>query len=430
LVEEVRMRRMGLWPCCTVALVIAAAGCVKDKDGPGGLEFGAVRLEDEPLPAVLTLPRGVADTANDVGYVANTSGGIDAVSLGSGATLWSTDAAAYPLWLHDSRLVARPKGEKNLLRLIVLDVPKQGAVVLQTDPLTLPEWACVGLERGRSFACRGRFEDDGHFVLHWEARSWPLGKMAEDTRKPRHASGFARFDLESGKVDAVPEGDAPRVLAAQLPESLAKDFSGALAAARLAFLTPSIPMWELHHDGKHLLRVGDRLIFPEGITASGRGKLLLHSFDAVTGQAAEPKLLLETPPFDAEKHLATGKVAPGEIPSGWGSFDAMVCYEVGVVLARGYPLESPLPADAWEAFSATTGKRLGRVTMTPGQEYTLAGRRAYVLVPSGRDLSSEWDHKYPRSLRAVDAASGKLLWERPVAEYHSLHAPHWYRSPD
>lgn len=424
------MRRMGPWPCCVVAVVIAAAGCVKDKDGPGGPELGATRQEDEPLPPVLTLPLGVADTANDVGYVANTSGGIDAVSLGSGATLWSTDAAAHPLWLRGSRLAARPKGDKNLLRLVVLDVRKQGAVVLRTDPLTLPEWACVGLERGRSFSCRGRFEDDGHFVLHWEARSSPLGEMPGDTRKSRHASGFARFDLESGRVDAVPEGQAPRVLAARLPESLAKDFSGALAAAPLPSLNPSILMGGLRSDGKRLLRVGDRLIFPEAITAGGRGKLLLHSFDAVTGKAAEPRLLLETPPFDAEKHWTTAKVAPGEVPSGWGSFDALVCYEVGVVLARGYPLESPLPETTWEAFSATTGKRLGRVILPEGRDYTLAGRWAYVLVPSGRDIHSEWVHKQPRSLRAVDAASGKTLWERPVAEDHSLHAPHWYRSPD
>jgi hypothetical protein len=185
-----------------------------------------------------------------------------------------------------------------------------------------------------------------------------------------------------------------------------------------------------HYDGRHLLRVGDRLVIPEAVTAGGRGKLLLHSFDAVTGKAAEPRLLLETPPFDAGKDWTTAKVAQGEAPSGWGCFDAMVCYEVGIVLARGYSRESPLPANTWEAFSVATGKRLGRVTMPEGQEYTLAGRRAYVLVPSGQASISEWWHKYPRSLRAVDAASGKLLWERPVAEERSLHAPHWYCSPD
>ncbi len=425
------MRRAMVALGCGVGLALVVVGCSKHKqdNSDPSAEFGEMRLE-EPLPPVLTIPLGVADTANDVGYVENTSGGIDAISLESGALLWSTDAAAHPLWLRGSRLVARPAGEKNQLQLVVLDVGNKGAVLLRPKPLTLPEWASIKpvMGRGRSFSCRGRFEDDRHFVVAWEAGSYPLGEMPNDTRKPRQASGFARFDLDSGKVQDVAAEAAPRELAPRLPESLDKVFSGPPLTGL------SVRLWDMNveqMDGTHKrpALVGDHLVYLERTKGDGRLMLWLHTYDAATGKAAEPRLLRQTLPFDPEANPSTSKWRPGEISPDW-HVDATVWTETGLILVNGYPLPEAPPRNTSEVYSANTGERLRRVTIPEGQEYTLVGHRGYMVVHGGRDVRTEWDHKYARSLRAVEAASGKALWERPVAEYHRLFAPRWYSSPD
>ena len=54
----------------------------------------------------VAFPRGVADSAGRAAYMATASGGIEAIDLASGRSLWAADVAARPLLLVNDRLAA------------------------------------------------------------------------------------------------------------------------------------------------------------------------------------------------------------------------------------------------------------------------------------------------------------------------------------
>ena len=87
-------------------------------------------------------PRGVADSAGRVGYVASADGQIGAIDLASGKLLWVTDVASRPLVITGDRLVAQSyvEGKPNALRIVALDVTRNGAPILTSDPVLFPEW--------------------------------------------------------------------------------------------------------------------------------------------------------------------------------------------------------------------------------------------------------------------------------------------------
>ena len=75
------------------------------------------------------------------------------------------------------------------------------------------------------------------------------------------------------------------------------------------------------------------------------------------------------------------------------------------------------PGDyAWWVFSLETGKQIAKLPYD-GQltEASLLGDRLYHLAGGqGRPVFGGGERVVPRSIKAVDLRSGKLLWERPV----------------
>jgi len=156
-----------------------------------------------PLPG-----DGVADPARKTGFFPNTSGGVDALDLGTGKVLWSSKEANRPLVASENRLFAQ-KGNGNQLRVVALDTAKEGKRVFESPPLPLPGWASVEPAYGRRFASSVRLDKNGLF-LTWEARAFYAGGAPPPPQVLKaaqmDASGVVQIDVDSGKIEAL-DGD-------------------------------------------------------------------------------------------------------------------------------------------------------------------------------------------------------------------------------
>lgn len=178
------------------------------------------------LQAPLVLPGGgVADHNGKVGFVPNTSGGIDALDLASGKLLWDTKAAPQPLLATADRLLAQKlvPGKANQVRIVVLDTTQKGKQLLESQPVAFPDWVSVGVAHGRSFGSTARLTDDA-LLLTWQARAWYAGGARPtpeiERRARKAASGVVQVDLKTGKVrtlqgDSIPKG-MPLTVSAQV----------------------------------------------------------------------------------------------------------------------------------------------------------------------------------------------------------------------
>jgi len=179
--------------------------------------------EKEALLAPLALPsRGVADPAGKVGYFSNPSGGIDALDLLGGNVLWSTKDANRPLFATADRLFAQTpvEGKRNQLQIVILDTTRQGKRLQQSTALVFPPWVSVGVAHGRSFASTARLDKQGLLLL-WDARAWYAGGARptpeQEKAARKQASGVARIDPQSGKVEFLEGASLPPGLALVVP---------------------------------------------------------------------------------------------------------------------------------------------------------------------------------------------------------------------
>src|SRR5437879_933266 len=101
------------WPAIAL-LCVALSAHAADREGP----------TQRPV----ALPGGTADPAGKTGFVANATGGIDALNLSDGKLLWKTKDASKPLVALDRRLVAWApvKGKANSLRVLVFETGGKG----------------------------------------------------------------------------------------------------------------------------------------------------------------------------------------------------------------------------------------------------------------------------------------------------------------
>jgi hypothetical protein len=182
-----------------------------------------------------TVPRhlpggGVADPAGKSCFFPNTSGGIDALDLGTGNLLWTSKDANRPLLATENRLFAQ-QGNTNEVRVLVLDSSKEGKRVFESQPIIFPDWVSVQVAYGRSFRSSARVDIKG-FWLSWEARAFyaggarPTPQIEKAARK--EASGVARVDLDTGKIKPL---DADKIAAGKffpIPAEAVTPKAGAL----------------------------------------------------------------------------------------------------------------------------------------------------------------------------------------------------------
>src|SRR6185437_12422178 len=100
------------------------------------------------------------------------------------------------------RLYAQAGVKRNRLRILAFDI-KSGECVLESDPVVLPRWVVTDDGPGHAFSSHWRLERK-HLVLSWEARVWAHGAPTAvqlSFSAQKQASGQARINLDSGKVD-------------------------------------------------------------------------------------------------------------------------------------------------------------------------------------------------------------------------------------
>lgn len=314
------------------------------------------------------LPCGVADPGGRTGFLANAKGGIDAVDLATGDLLWDADAAKWPALAEDDRCFAWTPVMGNGLRVVTFDRNQAGRTLLESDPVSFPDWVSVEEAPGRSFAARWRL-DKGKLILDWEARAWFSGPHATPQAEAdarRFADGQARIDLETGKVETAP-ADGP---AAPPP------------------LPPALDKAEVRWQGA----AGDGRAALALERADGREKLVLWTWDADKAPAQKELLtggrLLALPTLD-ERFLCLRDAAAGpddHPPGGW----------------------SLVPLDG--------GGPMVRVPYEPGTEsVAVVGPRAFCLVAG--PLHGPLDRPFvrARAVKAFDLRTGRPLWDRQVA---------------
>jgi hypothetical protein len=350
-----------------------------------GLTHAAPAPKEAPSQMSVFLPGGVADPAGRYGYVTNTPGGIDALDLETGKTEWASAEASKPLVVIGDRVVAQAdvKGKYNSVRIIVLDA-KTGKRLLQSDPVTFPEWVSVVQTWGRSFGSDARI-DKGDVLLRWEAHASYAGGAAPTPEivraSKKDASGVAKISLETGRVEMLAPDKVPAVPEVKLPKELEKVTS-------LQYWTGS--SWE----NKPMV-VGDRVVALAVEPAQPKQKLIWKAWDLETAKAYEPVVLLE------------GK-------SLWPQVTPDRRY---VLVHQALVKEQLPPGDyAWWIFALETGKEVAKIPFTEGtHQVGVVGPRVYCLVNGqAKGRPGPGGFTQPRFLKAYDLKSGKPVWEHEV----------------
>lgn len=192
----------------------------------------ALGVQAAEKPQGATLRDGVViDNARSIAYVMHPKGGIQAVDLARGATLWRSSGGERPLSLAGNLLVAQARpGEHGELRLVALDVRKRGAVSAEAD-LAMPDdvRAEVNDTLRQAFHVTASPSQQGTLVS-WESQVY-TGLPGREIEKPDHdakerkaagldgqesLAGTALFDPRAGRLLPV-KAAAPRpILAASL----------------------------------------------------------------------------------------------------------------------------------------------------------------------------------------------------------------------
>jgi hypothetical protein len=317
-------------------------------------------------PPAVPLPCGVADVAGRTGFLANPDGGVDAVDLATGDLLWDTKDARRPLLAADDRLFAWAPAKANSLRVVVLDLTHKGKRLLESDPVVLPDGVNLEEATCRSFVTRARLEKD-RLTLEWETRA--------DGSKSRTAGGQATIDVETGKVETAATDKPFTPAAAALPKELEK----------------AVVRWQgTAADGRAAALALDE--------ADGRQTLSLWTWDPAGGTVGPPKELL------AGRRLLTLATIDGR---------HLLLRDAAAVADGEGPDERK--KSGWSVFAVDGGERVAEAPYEAGTHAAaVVGPHAFFLTAGPIKAPIDKPFVQPRVLKAVDLATGKPLWARPV----------------
>jgi hypothetical protein len=317
----------------------------------------------------------IVDAQRGAVYLAEAGGGIEAVDLESGRSLWRSDQAALPLALSGRLLIAQGEEAAPASRLpvVVLDVADKGRKVLEAViPLPAEVRAHVNDALGRSFRASAE-PDRGGFLVSWSYKETQISGVrppAGQAPPERTFSGAARLRVDTGRVVAADAAPGP---AAREPDS---------AERRIRAKDLPHRPW----------RSGSVLAVTEG----GRGEAMtLRRWDARTGRPLPDRVL-------AAKALAA-------LPSA-DQRHVLVSERVG---AGG-------PGDReyrWSIFSLETARQVGETRRDESAAPFFVGkdRLLFVSQPRGYLSGEKWIEE-PLRVRAVALAGGGPIWDRAIRD--------------
>jgi hypothetical protein len=336
-------------------------------------------------------PAGILDPSGRTAYVSNAAGGIDALDLITGDTIWRTNEAQVPLLVAGDRLYAQAGVMRNRLRVLVFDLGQKGKCVFESDPVVFPRWVVTGDGPTHSFSTRWKL-DQTVLLLDWQASAWAPPRrsvLTPPTNLRKSAAGTARIDLDTAEVQLLPSS----------PRSASENSSGFLPLQRRAL------RWEGTLGKKFLAVVAEEASpalngGPTPPPARRQQKLVLLAWDLKTSKPAPPGTLLVG-------------LRPTVLPTLDGRFlclrdDAPSPDEMMPSLVKR--------GSDWSIYSLEQGKVVAQARHVPGtQAVSFVDGRAFYLVTGS--LRGPLDRPVLRSqsLVAVDTRTGKTLWQHAVA---------------
>lgn len=218
--------------------------------------LGPARAQSSTHVEGVAFPGGVTD--GESAYVDAASGGVEALSLGSGAVRWHVRDLARPIAVAHGRVVmVSPATRPYELRLAVVEAAS-GKVVRLGDAFVLPSWVSIPPAYAHSFECHARLEHD-RVIVWWHATAaWSHGMHPDEGQEEaaRHdASGAVELALDSGHTRAVTDAPPPSAPPAVLPAKLLERYK----------VAPRLETTDHHH---LLIKDGARWIVVE--RSSGR----------------------------------------------------------------------------------------------------------------------------------------------------------------
>jgi hypothetical protein len=203
-----------------------------------------------PAAAVSLYDGVVVDSARSIVYVMHPQGGVEALDLQRGASLWRSTEAERPLALAGDLLIAQGRpGENGELRIVALDVLRKGAAGAEAD-LAMPAGvrAEVGESLRQAFHVTASASPQG-VVVAWRAQERQgfrgRGDASDEKRKEAaeagRRQGTALFDPHAGSLMPLEAAEAERVAG---PRSVAAASLSSPGAAERLFASA---------DGRHVL---------------------------------------------------------------------------------------------------------------------------------------------------------------------------------
>ena len=159
----------------------------------------------------------VVDPGTGALYLMNPQHGIDAVELGSGKTIWRSDAAGKPLTAFDDRLVAQAEAAAGIqaLPIVVVNSATHGEPILTVSvPLSPPAFASIDNAMGSSFTASASMSG-GEIEVSW--RFSQRAGLGRPGLEPPDLYGAARINLKTGRVQMSPASSTKPVSAVDQP---------------------------------------------------------------------------------------------------------------------------------------------------------------------------------------------------------------------
>jgi len=334
-----------------VAVLTARTGRLAAAGGDTGTQLPVL------IPLGVAGPAGTAQPT--VGYVANATGGIDAIRLKDGTLLWSTRDANRPLIAYGDRLAAL-RGN----RVVILDVTQKGKKVFQSAELPLTGGSLTP-QPGNVLLGVSGWLSRGDVVVKWVGAGYTAGGVtfpAPDIEAMvKRVKGVVRVGLgPKGFIEKLDPDTMPPA-AARLPEKL-RDLGLPLTVA------------------------GDKAAALVREKGDGKEKLVLKRWDLKTGKAEAPLTLRE-----------------GGYPF-WR-----------MTLDGGHALLAPPKGGrAGELYSLETGKKLATLSVPLMQPVRVLGSRVYFLAEGPPEGQPGGWQVQRMVLKAMELKTGKVVWERPV----------------
>lgn len=330
------------------------------------------------------LPGVVADRASGRVYAMKPGGALEAINARSGRVLFEISLADKPIALLGRMLAAQRENKvtPGVLEIVVIDTSLPSRTSMIELALPTDELALVDDTLGRTFSITSTIRD-GDLLIGWTAaRHWvsPI-PPAEGQPTYEEKKGAARLDLASGRGYPVEPSLVEDEL--QLPEAVR-----AFAAEPNLFGPP--------------IRAGALIVSTQTTVADGNSRIVLKRWSADGIALPDVELfrgepIVQWPSSDGRHLIISERVAPTEM--------------------NEY---------LWNIYSLETGARAGQLR----NHFS----RAYFYVDGTRLIHDVWPFTYrvdgkimefKRQVRAVDLASGAILWQRPLREtlYHGPYPP-------